>query len=202
VRALALALLLSTAPGRTDAPRPLVDARVLVPDARLDIRYATADNLVGRPLYRAARCLLLEKVAARLARAAARLRAQGFRLVLYDCYRPLSAQRALFAAMPHVGYVADPRTGSHHNRGAAVDLALIDLGGEPVALPTPYDTFGPRARAGAVAGIPIAARRNRDLLRTAMEAEGFTVNPAEWWHYDAPEAKGAPLLDLPIEAAP
>ncbi len=181
---------------------PLVDVTHHVPDALLDVRYATADNLTGRPLYPVARCLLLPGPAARLARAAARLRAQGLRLLLHDCYRPLSVQRALWAAMPKVGYVADPdHGGSHHNRAAAVDLSLADAAGRPLLMPTAYDAFGPRARAGATEGIPPAALRHRKALRDAMEAEGFKVNPAEWWHYDAPEAAGAPLLDLPLDGA-
>ena len=200
---LLIALAAAAAGGQPTATpaSPLIDAAARLPDAVLDVRYATADNLTGHPLYPAARCLLLAPVAGRLVRAAARLRAQGYRLVLHDCYRPLSVQRALWAVMPRVGYVADPRTGSHHNRGAAVDLSLADATGHPVELPTAYDAFGPRARAGAVEGISAAARRNRGALRAAMEAEGFHVNPAEWWHYDAPEASGAPLLDLPIPAA-
>jgi D-alanyl-D-alanine dipeptidase len=198
VLATAAALLLA-ATAAPSPPPPLVDAAALVPDALLDVRYATADNLTGRPLYPVARCLLLPGPAGRLQRAAARLRAAGYRLVLHDCYRPLSVQRALWAAMPRVGYVADPATGSHHNRGAAVDLSLADARGLPVEMPTAYDAFGPRARAGATEGIGPAALRHRRLLRAAMEAEGWRVNPAEWWHYDAPEAAGAPLLDVPLD---
>lgn len=202
--AAALAVALAATPTAHPGPAHpgLVDAAALVPDAVLDVRYATADNLAGRPLYPVARCLLLPDAADRLARSAARLRARGFRIVLHDCYRPLSVQRALWAALPKVGYVADPATGSHHNRGAAVDLALADARGRPVELPTGYDAFGPKARAGATEGISPAALRHRRILRAAMEAEGWRVNPAEWWHYDAPEAAGAPLLDVPLEAAP
>lgn len=204
--ALAAALLVAAAPpahrpGPPPSGAPLVDAVALIPDALLDVRYATADNIAGRPLYPAARCLLLPGPARRLVRAAARLRAQGFRLVLHDCYRPLSVQRALWAVMPKAGFVADPATGSHHNRGAAVDLSLADAAGRPVAMPTGYDAFEPRARAGATAGIAPSALRHRRALRAAMEAEGFRVNPAEWWHFNAPEAAGAPLLDLPLEAS-
>lgn len=193
------ALLLATS---QPAP-PLADAAALIPDARLDVRYATADNLAGRPLYPAARCLLLPAVTARLERAAAALRARGYRLVLHDCYRPLSVQRALWAAAPRPGYVADPRTGSNHNRAAAVDLSLERADGTPVPLPTDYDAFVPaaRARAGAAEGVSPEARRHRDALRAAMLGAGFTPHPAEWWHFDAPEARGAPLLDLPLAPA-
>lgn len=185
------------APGAQPA-RPLVDAAALIPDALLDVRYATTRNFTGRQLYPAARCLLLAPVAERLARAAARLRAGGHRLVLHDCYRPLSVQRQLWEVLPRPGLVANPATGSHHNRAAAVDVALADRDGRPLALPTGYDEFGPRARAGATAGIPAAALENRRTLRAALEAEGFRVNPSEWWHFDAPEARGAPLLDVPL----
>lgn len=182
------------------APRPaLVDVAPLVPDATIDLRYATARNVVGRAMYPdRARCLLLRPVAERLARAAARLRRQGFTLRVWDCYRPVSVQRALWDVQPTPGLVADPRTGSNHNRGAAVDVALAGPGGAPVALPTDFDAFGPRARAAATEGVPPDARRHRDLLRAAMRAEGFRPIRLEWWHFDAPEARGAPLLDAPL----
>jgi D-alanyl-D-alanine dipeptidase len=176
-----------------------VDVGARLPDAVLDIRYATADNFTGRPLYPVARCLLRPEVAERLVRAGAALRRQGFRLVLHDCYRPLSVQRELWKAMPRPGYVADPATGSHHNRAAAVDLSLADATGTPVEMPTGYDAFGPRARAGATEGVTAAARRHREALRVAMTAAGFQVNPAEWWHFDGPEAAALPLLDLPLD---
>jgi D-alanyl-D-alanine dipeptidase len=197
--AAALALALRSAPP-SPAPADLVDATRLVPDAVLDVRYATADNLMGRPLYPEARCLLLRPVAERLARAAASLRAQGFRLRLYDCYRPLAVQRAMWKAYPRKGYVADPAKGSNHNRAAAVDAGLATAEGGPVELPTAYDAFDRRAHAGATEGVSLAARRNRDLLRRAMEGAGFRVNPMEWWHFDAPERKGARVLDVPFSA--
>jgi D-alanyl-D-alanine dipeptidase len=195
---LLVALLLATAP----AAPGLVDVGASLPDVVLDIRYATADNFVGRPLYPAARCLLLPEAAERLSRAAAALRRQGYRLLLFDCYRPLSVQRELWRAMPKRGFVADPATGSHHNRAAAVDLALTDLAGAPVEMPTGFDDFGPRARAWATDGVSRMARRHRDMLRDAMTAAGFTVNPVEWWHFDAPGTAALPLLDLPLDGEP
>jgi D-alanyl-D-alanine dipeptidase len=181
------------------SPPPLVDAARAVPDAVLDLRYAADANFLGRAVYPAgARCLLLPPVADRLARAASRLRASGLRLRIWDCYRPLAVQRQMWRIAPRKGFVADPAKGSNHNRAAAVDVAVAAADGSDVALPTPFDTFEPRARADATAGVSPAARRNRDLLRAAMEAEGFRVNRMEWWHYDAPEARGAPLLDAPL----
>jgi D-alanyl-D-alanine dipeptidase len=193
------ALALVVAASSPAAP-PLVDAATLVPDAVLDLRYATARNVVGRPLYpHGARCLLLPAVAARLARAAADLRARGFRLRVYDCYRPLSVQRLLFAKESRPGFVADPdRGGSHHNRGAAVDVGLAGPAGEDVELPTDFDSFTKRARANAIAGVSAAARAHRQALREAMETAGFTPSRSEWWHFSAPEARGAPLRDVPL----
>lgn len=191
---LACAALLAAAPAGA-----LADVAPLVPDAILDLRYASDANFLGHAVYPAgARCLLLPAVADRLARAAARLRARGLRLRLYDCYRPLAVQREMWRLVPRRGFVADPARGSNHNRGAAVDVGLAAADGSEVELPTPFDAFEPRARADARAGITRAARRNRDLLRAAMEAQGFRVNRMEWWHFDAPEARGAPVLDAPL----
>jgi D-alanyl-D-alanine dipeptidase len=192
---LALAALLAAEP----APPPLVDVARALPDAVVDLRYGTSGNALGRAVYPdRARCLLLAPVAERLARAAARLRADGFRLLLWDCYRPRSVQRELWRVAPTKGLVADPAKGSHHNRAAAVDVALAGADGGAVELPTGFDAFGPRARAFASEGLTRAAIRNRDLLRAALTAEGFRPNRQEWWHFDAPEARGAPVLDVPL----
>jgi D-alanyl-D-alanine dipeptidase len=177
-----------------------VDVVALVPDAVLDLRYATPRNVVGRPLYPAgARCLLLPKVAARLVRAAELLRARGFRLRLFDCYRPLSVQRLLFEKESRPGFVADPdHGGSHHNRAAALDLGLAGPQGEEIELPTDFDEFTPRAAAAAVKGVSEVARAHRQALREAMLAAGFEPSRTEWWHFTAPEAHGARLLELPV----
>jgi zinc D-Ala-D-Ala dipeptidase len=188
------ALLVAAAPAAD-----LVDVAARIPDAVLDLRYATPRNFLGRAVYPAgARCLLRRDVASRLERAAARLRVEGLRLRLYDCYRPLAVQREMWRLMPKPGYVADPRHGSNHNRAAAVDAGLAGPDGGEIELPTAFDAFDRRARADAKDGVSAAARANRDRLRAALEAEGFRVNRLEWWHYDAPEAKGAPIVDVPL----
>jgi D-alanyl-D-alanine dipeptidase len=189
--------LLAAAPAR---PPDLVDVARAIPDATIDLRYATPRNAAGRPLYPpGARCLLLRPVAERLARAAARLREQGFTLRVWDCYRPAAAQRELWRVQPTPGLVANPRWGSNHQRGAAVDVALAGGGGADLELPTDFDAFGPRARGSATEGVSPAARRHRDALRAALLAEGFRPIRLEWWHFDAPEARGAPVLDVPLE---
>jgi len=203
VIALAWAALLAAAPapGVTAAAPVLTDVARAVPDAIVDLRYATSSNFLGRAVYpTGARCLLLPAVADRLARAAARLRRAGLRLRLrlWDCYRPAAVQREMWRLLPRKGFVADPARGSNHGRAAAVDVGLARADGSEVALPTTFDAFDRRARADATVGVSPAARRNRDLLRAAMEAEGFRVNRMEWWHFDAPEARRAPVLDVPL----
>ena len=186
--------------GGLDGGAPtLVDASTRVPGLVVDLAYASDDNFLGKAVYpEGARCLLLPGVAERLATVARALEARGFRLKAWDCYRPLHVQWAMWKLVPRKGYVADPHTGSHHNRGAAVDVTLVTLDGLPVDMPTPFDTFGPSAHHGSNAGTP-DARAHRELLRQVMVDAGFRPNRMEWWHYDAPEAHHAPVLDVPLE---
>lgn len=180
-------------------PGGLVEASARVPGLVVELRYATEDNFLGRAVYpEGARCLLLPGVVERLGRAARTLEAHGFGLKAWDCYRPLHVQWAMWKLVPRKGYVADPHTGSNHNRGAAVDVTLVTLDGAAVEMPTPFDTFGPSAHHGSTAGTA-EARANRETLRQAMVDAGFRANRMEWWHYDAPEARGAPVLDVPLD---
>lgn len=191
----ALPLALTGAP---TSAAPLVDITARIPDAVLDLRYATSNNFLGRQLYpNGARCLLLPETAERLERAAEVLRKQGFRLRLYDCYRPLSVQWEMWRVLPKPGYVADPRKGSNHNRGAAVDLGLSTPEGGEVEMPTGFDTFSPAAHHGFKGATP-EATRHREILKAAMEAQGFRKNRMEWWHYDLPRAGRNPVLDVPL----
>lgn len=190
---LSLTLLVSSA-----APDPLVEVTTLIPDAVVDLRYATADNFMKKQVYPSnARCLLLERSAKQLKAAADVLRAKGFRLRLYDCYRPHHVQFELWKVMPVPGYVAEPKKGSNHNRGGAVDLGLVTLEGKDVEFPSPYDFFGKEAHHSFQGGSK-PALTNRDLLRTTMEANGFKKNSMEWWHYDLPDASKYPLRDEPF----
>lgn len=175
---------------------PLVEVQSAVPDAVIDLRYATADNFLGEAVYPdTARCLLLPEAAARLEKAAEVLRAQGFRLKVYDGYRPLEVQRKMWKLFPKPGYVADPAKGGNHNRGAAVDLTLVTLAGAEVEMPTAFDSFTRAAHHG-YAGGTAESRRNRERLRRAMEGAGFRRNRMEWWHYDLPDARKHPVLDI------
>ncbi len=177
---------------------PLVDATAVVADLVVDLRYATEDNFLKRKVYPdTARCLLLPESAQRLKQAADALRAKGYRLKVYDCYRPRAVQWEMWKLMPVPGYVANPRTGSNHNRGGAVDLTLTTLDGKAVEMPTPFDTFSPAAHHGYQGGTE-ASRKHREVLREAMEGAGFKRNRMEWWHYDLPDAKKRPVLDVPF----
>jgi zinc D-Ala-D-Ala dipeptidase len=163
----------------------LVDIQTIAPDIRLDMRYATANNFLKAPVYPVARCLLRAPVAQALKAVQADLRAQGLGLKLYDCYRPLSVQSAMWKILPDSRYVANPATGSRHNRGAAVDLTLVDAQGKELEMPTEFDDFSELAGRDSTAMTP-AARRNVEILTTAMERQGYTSIVTEWWHYDGP----------------
>jgi D-alanyl-D-alanine dipeptidase len=191
-----LGLLLAAAP---DAGVPaLLDVQARLPDVVVDLRYATSDNFMKKAVYPPeARCLLIEPSLERLDAAASVLRAQGYRLTLYDCYRPHAVQWELWKVLPRPGYVADPKKGSNHNRGGAIDLSLVTLDGGVVEMPSPYDFFGPAAHHGFDGGTA-TSRANRELLKAAMTGAGFTINPMEWWHYDLPDARRFPLRDEPF----
>ncbi len=177
---------------------PLVEVTSLIPDAVVDLRYATSDNFMKKQVYPGtARCLLLERSAKKLKVAADELREKGFRLRLYDCYRPHHVQFELWKVMPVPGYVAEPVKGSNHNRGGAVDLGLVTLDGADVEFPSAYDFFGKAAHHG-FAGGTAPSRAHRELLRSTMEAAGFKKNRMEWWHYDLPDAAKSPLRDEPF----
>ena len=191
-------LLLVIASHAGAAPRAdeLVDVAKLIPDAVIAIRYATTDNFTGKQLYPVARCKLRRAVADRLARVAKALRAEHRRLLVWDCYRPTSIQEKLWQLVPDERYVANPKQGSRHGRGAAVDVALVDGDGKPVALPTKFDEFSEAAhRDHALVGDHgVEARR----LEAAMKKQGFVGMPTEWWHFDAPDAGRYPLSDAPL----
>jgi zinc D-Ala-D-Ala dipeptidase len=196
--AFGLALLLGA--GAPGAAAPLVPAQDVVRGLVVDLRYATKHNFLGRAVYpKDARCLLLPDTAERLAQAARLLSAQGYRLKVYDCYRPLAVQWQMWKLFPKPGYVADPRKGSNHNRGAAVDLTLVTSDGDAVEMPTPFDTFSRAAHQGYGGG-SARSRANRERLRGAMEAAGFKPNRMEWWHFDLPGATKLPVLDVPFDA--
>ncbi|HYN86733.1 MAG TPA: M15 family metallopeptidase [Pyrinomonadaceae bacterium] len=183
----------------------LVELVTLDRTMRLDVRYATANNFVGRPVYNEARAFLQRPAAVALARVSRALKRRGYGLVVFDGYRPWHVTKLFWDLTPEdkKQFVADPARGSRHNRGCAVDLTLYDLRtGRQVAMPSGYDEMSERSHID-YAGGGHEERRARDTLRAAMEAEGFAVYAPEWWHYDYKDWREYTILDLSFsEIAP
>jgi D-alanyl-D-alanine dipeptidase len=164
----------------------LVDLVALDPSIKLDVRYATTNNFLGTKIYREGRAFLQRPAAEALVRTNKALASSGYGLLVHDAYRPWYVTKIFWDATPEDkhDFVADPAKGSRHNRGCAVDLTLYDRKtGQPVTMPSVYDEMSERAFADYAGGTP-EERRLRQVLRAAMEAEGFTVYPKEWWHFD------------------
>lgn len=167
-------------------PTDLVELRKLDPTIKLDIRYATKNNLFDAVFYSQARAFLQRGPAEALVRVNRKLKARGYGLLVHDGYRPWYVTKVFWDATPPDKkiFVADPSKGSRHNRGAAVDLSLYDLdSGKPVEMVSTYDETTDRAYPNYPGGTSLQ-RWQRDLLRAVMESEGFTVYEAEWWHFD------------------
>jgi D-alanyl-D-alanine dipeptidase len=185
-------------PGATAMP-DLVDLARSDPRLRLDIRYATPANFMHRVLYPVARAVAQRPVAEALSRVQTRAEAAGYGLLIFDAYRPWRITRAMWEATPpdKREFVADPKTGSRHNRGCSIDLSL-HRGGVEVTMPSPYDDFTPAAYR-SFADAPADALRLSRLLEEWMVAEGFVGLANEWWHYDWAEWRRYPVMDVPLE---
>jgi len=179
----------------------LIEPSTIDSTIHLDVRYSTTNNFLGSVFYSSARAFLQRPAALALVRVARVLRPLGYGILIHDAYRPWYVTRVFWDATPAESrwLVADPARGSKHNRGAAVDLTLYDLAtGAPVAMPSTYDEATPRARADFPGGTS-RQRWHRALLRRVLEAEGFTVNPSEWWHFDYRDWQRYPILNVPFE---
>ena len=159
----------------------------------VSLAYGTPDNLSGRPIYRNPICLLQADAAERLLRAAGLARAIGLRLQIFDAYRPPEAQWRLWEACPDPTFVADPRRGSPHSRGVAVDLTLVDGNGRPLEMGTGFDATVDQSHHGRI-DIPPEAQRNRFTLLGIMTAAGWDNYSKEWWHYQLFDARRYPLV--------
>ncbi len=162
-------------------------------DVVLDIAYATATNFTGKPVYKRPLCFLHPESAALLERAIGLARAQNLRLKIFDAFRPSEAQWVLWNHTPDPNFLADPRRGSPHSRGAAIDLTLITQEGKELDMGTGFDAFTPLSHHGSTA-IGSDAQRNRFLLLGLMSAAGWDFYRNEWWHYQLFDAKRLPLL--------
>jgi len=176
----------------------LVDVQSLDSTIIIDIKYATADNFLGDTLYTAHICLLRFSVAEKIVMVQKRLRSLGYGLKIWDGYRPLSVQKRMWEKLPDPGYVANPKYGSNHNRGAAVDVTLVDSDGNELEMPTKFDDFTKRASSH----YPHASKRalkHRKLLQSVMKEYGFSTINSEWWHFNYKNVKSYPVLDIPLK---
>ncbi|MEO7082963.1 MAG: serine hydrolase [Gemmatimonadaceae bacterium] len=197
------AALAATPPKETGEFRKadLVELHTLDPSIKYDIRYATSNNFMGTPFYTSAHAFMQRPAAEAVVRASAELRKLGFGLLIHDSYRPWYVTKMFWDGTPpdkHI-FVADPSQGSRHNRGSAVDLTLYDLAtGAPINMPGGYDEMTDRSYPMYPGGTSLQ-RWNRDLLRHAMEVQGFNVYEAEWWHFDYKDWRSYPIGNLTFE---
>lgn len=182
-------------------PKRLVELVKLDPSIRLDMRYATTNNFTGRVLYDEARAFLTATAATALVRASTAAKADGFGLNIYDAYRPWRVTKQLWDATPNgpkKNYVANPKRGSKHNRGCAVDLTLYDLkSGLLLEMPTEFDDFSEKAHRDYAGASPIAIA-NRARLQGYLESQGFIGLSNEWWHFDFTGWENYPVMDVPF----
>jgi D-alanyl-D-alanine dipeptidase len=161
----------------------IVDLKEVSPRIIVDMKYATEDNFTKKRLYDSNSCFLRKSTAVKLDAVQKELERMNLGLKVWDCYRPLAVQRILWAILPDERYVANPETGSRHNRASAVDVTLVDSQGRELQMPTGFDDFSPRAD-HHYQDLPAQAIKNRGLLKSLMEKAGFIPLPEEWWHYD------------------
>ena len=158
----------------------------------IDLAYATVNNFTGKSIYRQARCYLHTDAAAALERAVELAQAQDYRLRILDAYRPTEAQWVMWNHTPDPEFLADPRRGSPHSRGVAVDLTLLDREGRELDMGTGFDAFTPLSHHGSLA-ISQSAQANRFALLGIMTVAGWDFYPNEWWHYQLFNSRQYPL---------
>lgn len=183
---------------KTEPDKRLVELVKVIPGIKLDIKYATTDNFMHRVMYAQPRAFARAPVAEALKQIQAKLKQKGLGLKIYDAYRPYAVTVDFYKMTPDTNFVADPRYGSKHNRGCAIDLSIIDLKtGHELKMPTAFDSFSRKA-ASDYDGLPPEQLQNRELLKTVMEAHGFKALRTEWWHFDFNGWQGYELLDVPF----
>jgi len=176
----------------------IIDIKDVSPRIIVDIKYATEDNFTKKRLYDSNTCFLRKSTAIKLDAVQKELEKMNLGLKVWDCYRPLAVQRVLWAILPDERYVANPQTGSRHNRASAVDVTLVDSQGRELQMPTGFDDFSPKADHHCQ-DLPGLAIRNRNLLKGLMEKAGFIPLPEEWWHYDDEKWMQFDIMDLSFE---
>ena len=185
---------------KANPDKQLVEIKQYIPQIVLDIRYATTNNFMHRRMYQQPKAYARLPVVKALQQVEADLRTRGLGLKIYDAYRPYSVTVKFYEMASDTNFVANPRKGSKHNRGCAIDLSLIDLKtGKELDMPTGFDSFSKKAAANypAITKLQLA---NRELLKNTMQAHGFKVLKTEWWHYDFDGWPQYELLDIPFSA--
>ena len=157
--------------------------RSLSDDFIFDMKYATPDNFLKQAVYDCGECYLRKSTAKALVKANEEFKSLGYRIKLFDCYRPLSVQKKMWKILPGTHYVANPAKGSKHNRGAAVDLTLVDAQGKELDMGTPFDFFGKKAH-HTCKTLPKKVLENRKLLKDVLNKYNFKSIFSEWWHYE------------------
>ena len=170
-----------------------IDASILT-----DMKYATADNFMKKELYPLDLAVLQLETAKKLKAANDKAKEHGLLLKIYDAYRPLSVQKAMWDLIHNSDFVANPATGSIHNRGAAVDVTIVDKDGKEILMPSTFDEFSDKARIDYME-LPPEAIKNRELLASIMVSGGFQRMESEWWHFDDPDYAKYPVLDVRLE---
>jgi zinc D-Ala-D-Ala dipeptidase len=203
-------ILCFSAPAQTGPPKEqnkreahLVELTALDNSIKLDIRYATENNFVGKKVYPEARAFLQKPAAKAVVKVHKKLNMRGLGIVIFDGYRPWSITKLFWEVTSEDKrkFVANPEKGSKHNRGCAVDLSIFDLKtGELIEMPSGYDEFTERASPDYTGGTE-KQRANRDMLRKLMENAGFTINPNEWWHFDYKDWEKYAIYDIPFDDA-
>jgi hypothetical protein len=155
----------------------------LSPDFVYELKYATPDNFLKQAVYDCGECYLRKSTAEALVKANEAFKQLGYRIKLFDCYRPLSVQKKMWKILPGTHYVANPAKGSKHNRGAAVDLTLVDAQGKELNMGTPFDFFGKEAH-HTYTEHPKEVLENRKLLKETLNKYNFKSIYSEWWHYE------------------
>jgi len=148
-----------------------------------DMKYATEDNFLKAKVYDCAECYLRLKTVKALISANQKFMKKGFRIKLFDCYRPLDIQKKMWEIVPNPEYVANPAKGSIHNRGGAVDITLVDSNGKELDMGTKFDFFGAEASHNYL-GVSEEVKENRQFLKRIMQKKNFNSFDSEWWHYN------------------
>lgn len=192
--ALLVVLLINMSIAYANPAAGLVNLEEINSHIMIDLKYATPDNFLKQKVYEDLNCYVLVPLARKLDKAQKILEQDGLGLKVFDGYRPLAVQKKMWSIMPDSRFVANPNTsGSIHNRGAAVDLTLVDSEGNELDMPTPFDSFAQRAYQFSKEPTP-QQRANRMLLRKVMMEVGLEYISTEWWHYQLPSGKEYPIL--------